>query len=237
MALFFMVLMAAAVLIAAAIGFRKFKTPTRPRNRRVAAGFSRLEPFLSPAEVAFYNVLEKILGPRYRVFGKVRVADLLNVEAKGGQSEGQGAFHRISRKHVDFVICDAENFSVIGAIELYDAGPDRPQSQPRDTFVQGAFSAAGIPLVHFSVFPGESPNQIAERLSAEMGLDPMVKQSPSGNEAEMPLEAVPAMKNNAAAPPGRPSEKKKPAGKRLRPAFKISVDPAADEKPSGTFKL
>jgi len=71
----------------------------------------------SPAERSFLGALEKVVGNGYQIFAKVRLADIVEVNQGLSSSARQSAFNRISRKHLDFVICNARDLSIVGAIE------------------------------------------------------------------------------------------------------------------------
>lgn len=70
--------------------------------------YSSCKTLCTPAERAFLGVLDLAVPEGYRVFAKVRLADLIKVGGGLKASSRQAAFNRISRKHVDFVICRAE---------------------------------------------------------------------------------------------------------------------------------
>ncbi|WP_413431530.1 DUF2726 domain-containing protein [Crateriforma spongiae] len=107
--------------------------------------YKRRDPFLSPAELAFYRVLHPAVGDRYAINNKVRLWDVLSVP----RGEGSRKFeNKISSKHVDFLACDAATMQPILAIELDDASHNRPDRQQRDNFVDRAFAAAGLPILH-----------------------------------------------------------------------------------------
>lgn len=108
--------------------------------------YKREPTLFSPAERSFLGVLDQVLGSEYRVFGKVRIADLI----KPGNGAGrQAALNRIIAKHVDFVVCDPGNLSVIGVVELDDKSHDLDDRRNRDALVDGALGSAGIPIARF----------------------------------------------------------------------------------------
>lgn len=105
------------------------------------------EPTLfSHSERIFFGVLEQVLGSDYKVFGKVHAADLLEPRDRVVR---QAALSRITGKHVDFVVCDAEDLSIIGVIELGDNSRHRYSRRKRDAFVDSAFASAELPVLHF----------------------------------------------------------------------------------------
>jgi very-short-patch-repair endonuclease len=116
------------------------------KSQGTSFSFTREPGLFSPAERSFLGVIEQVLGTEYRVFGKVRIADLMKPANGIGR---QAAFNRITGKHVDFVICDAKALSIIGVIELDDKSHKQDKRKRRDAFVDEAFASAGIPIAHF----------------------------------------------------------------------------------------
>ncbi len=104
------------------------------------------ENLFTKNERAFLGVLEQA-ADTYRVFGKVRVADVIEVRRGLPKSEWQRAFNRVSQKHLDFVLCDPHDLSVYCAVELDDKTHGRADRKSRDTFLENALAAAGVPLV------------------------------------------------------------------------------------------
>lgn len=102
----------------------------------------------SLAERSFLGVLDQSFGSEYRIFGKVRIADVLNVRKGTAKPRRQRAFNRISSKHFDFLLCSATDLKPLCAIELDDQSHARANRQTRDAFVRRACQAAGLPLVN-----------------------------------------------------------------------------------------
>ena len=92
----------------------------KSRKGPVDYPYQSKEVLCSPAERSFLGALDKIVGNGYRVFAKVGLADIVEVNKGLSSSARQSAFNRIGRKHIDFVVCDAKDLSIIGAIELDD---------------------------------------------------------------------------------------------------------------------
>ena len=77
---------------------------------------------------------------------KMRLADIMAV--RKGTEEYMSYFNKIKAKHTDFVFCDPQTLEILAGLELDDPSHDRPERMERDTFVDNAYAAAGIPLIH-----------------------------------------------------------------------------------------
>lgn len=128
-------------------------------------GFEMREFLFSPAERSFLGVLEQALDNQYRVFGKVRLGDIVK-PAKGlTPSKRTSASNRVKQKHVDFVICSATDLTVRGVVELDDQSHAREDRVKRDDFVNQVLLAAKIPIIHFSAKKGYSLQEVRARLA------------------------------------------------------------------------
>ncbi|MFZ2653905.1 MAG: DUF2726 domain-containing protein [Victivallales bacterium] len=124
----------------------------------------------SPAELSFFKALELALGTKYRIFTKIRLADIIRVNGGLEKSERQTAFNRIQSKHVDFVLCDPGDLSVQCVIELDDKSHDAPDRIARDNFVDSALRSAGIPIAHFAARRQYSTEDILKAVEDEESL-------------------------------------------------------------------
>lgn len=122
--------------------------------------YRQRDDFLSPAELSFYRVLTQIIADKAIICPKVRVGDILFV---AHPNENLSYINRINQKHVDFVLCDPTSMRPLGVVELDDASHGRSDRQSRDEFVDRAFEAAAVPIVHV-------PAQRAYRTTEVVGL-------------------------------------------------------------------
>jgi hypothetical protein len=104
----------------------------------------RSNNLMSPAELAFFQVLAPVIGDAYLICPKVRLADLFEVAQSPGQ---QAAFNKISNKHIDFVIMDRNTSAPLCGIELDDSSHQRRDRIERDTFLNDLFARRKFPLV------------------------------------------------------------------------------------------
>ena len=101
----------------------------------------------SPAERSFLGVLDQAVGSDYRVFGKVRVADVATVKPGLSNSARQGALNRIAQKHFDFVVCSASDLSIVCAVELNDSSHSTQRAQARDELLAKVCQVINLPLL------------------------------------------------------------------------------------------
>lgn len=126
--------------------------------------FARRNYFFSAAERSFYEILRR-LNPGYTVFAKVRLCDLVRVQASG--REFWEKFNSISSKHVDFVVCD-EQLAPLLAIELDDLSHGGPKRITRDRFVASVFESAALPILHVRAKRGYVLEEIQQLLAPHL---------------------------------------------------------------------
>lgn len=101
----------------------------------------------SATERSFLGILDRAVGSDYRVFGKVRVADVVAVKSGLSNSARQIAVNRVAAKHLDFVVCRAADLSLVCAVELNDKSHSSQRAQARDQFVAQVCRTVGLPLL------------------------------------------------------------------------------------------
>ncbi|KAB0666810.1 DUF2726 domain-containing protein [Oryzomonas japonica] len=152
------------IIILIVIGLLAAGKNKKPSNR-TDLQFTKVSTLFTPAERSFLGVLEQAIGERYRVFGKVRVGDIMT-PAKGlTASKRTTARNMIDKKHVDFLICSAADLIPLGVIELDDKTHERKDRADRDDLIDKALASARIPIVHFTVKQGYTISEIREKLS------------------------------------------------------------------------
>jgi len=133
--------------------------------------YQRAGALFSTAERSFLGVLDQAASPEYRVFGKVRVADVAALKPGLSASARQGALNHVASKHFDFVVCRASDFSVLCAVELNDKSHGSKRGQARDEFVVGVCRAIGLPLLQVPAQRGYSVADIRAQLQAAVGAE------------------------------------------------------------------
>jgi len=130
--------------------------------------YQRVDPFLSPAERSFFGALELAVGSSYRIFSKVRLADVIGTREGLSPSRQTSAFNSIKSKHLDFVLCDPATLSVVLAIELDDASHRKPDAAKRDGFIAAALLAASLPLLRFRASNSYATGEIQRRVQTAL---------------------------------------------------------------------
>ncbi len=142
--LFIIVLMLGALgkLLVSTDALPPQKSPTKKSSAKEDQAselvYQLRSPLFTPAEKVLYTALSEAVFDNQLVFGKVRVADVLQPAAGLSKSRWQAAFNRISAKHFDYVICDKDTLSILIAIELQDKSHHQPHRLKRDQFLKGS---------------------------------------------------------------------------------------------------
>ena len=143
-------------------------------TKYLKTGSSVAYPFLgkpslcSPSERSLLGVLDQVSGDKYRIFIKVRLADLIAIQRGAAKSIRQSALNRISRKHVDFVICEKTDLSILGVIELDDQSHKLARRRKRDGFLDKALNAAGIPILRIKAQHAYSAMEIQRQVQESL---------------------------------------------------------------------
>lgn len=155
------------------------KSPEFPYVRRAA--------MFSPAERAFFRLLDLGLGKDYRLFAKVRVADVLLVPKGGDKAQRMRPYIRIAAKHFDYLLCYHTDLRPVCAIELTDFSNSGDEGRARHAFLSRACRVANFPLVTFDAQRSYSPATIRQTVLDILGTNlpfPMP-------ESMAPAESIP----------------------------------------------
>lgn len=130
--------------------------------------FKKRDALFTAAERSFLGVLDQATCGRYRVFAKVRVADVLT-PATNNNSQRVSLFNKISAKHFDFVLCDPGTMDVKLVVELNDKSHRSKARAERDKLLRDACNNAGLALVEVPAKRGYSLEVIRRQLDAAEG--------------------------------------------------------------------
>ena len=140
----------------------------KQRGSASSIGFPYLpaKSLFSVAERSFLGVLDQAVGAEYRVFGKVRVADLVSVKPGLSNSARQGALNRVASKHFDFVVCRATDLSPVCAVELNDKSHSHQRAKARDDLIAKVCGAINLPLLTVQAQQAYSLQEVQARFIA-----------------------------------------------------------------------
>ena len=154
------------VAVAIALSLLKKKAGKGPLN----FPYQSKDVLCSPAERSFLGVLDNIVGKNYKIFAKVRLADIVEVQKGLSTSAWQSAFNRISGKHLDFIVCSANDLSIIGAMELDDKTHRSKRRQERDQFLDKTLETAGVPILRIKAQSTYSIKEISSSLDSAFNI-------------------------------------------------------------------
>ncbi len=172
-------------------------------RKTVGLAYRLRDDFMSPAERSFYGVLTQVVGNRYTVLAKVRLADILYVP-RSGNNAWASQQNKINQKHVDFLLCEPTTMAPQIAIELDDASHSRKDRTKRDEFVDAAFTAAGLSVAHVPVKSSYRAQDLqalmAPAPSGDLGSPHSSPDSEPRSERPADSHKTPSMKSRTISP-------------------------------------
>lgn len=178
------------------------------KGRRAESIYQRIERFLSPAEQQLMAALRAALPENVRLLAKVRVADVLTPSSRLSTSDWQKAFNRISAKHFDFLVCRAQDYRPLCAIELDDRSHLLPRRRERDDFLDGACREAGFTLLRVTARREYSIAELTATLAPHLSATPVREGGriePTLASALAAKQATPPTATSPAVTPKTPS--------------------------------
>lgn len=128
------------------------------------ASFYKKSPLTEIEQILYYRLVSAL--PDYVVLAQVQVSRIV-----GMKQFSQGWFNKISRKSVDFLICQ-KNFSILAAIELDDSSHDTEERQAKDADKDAALKGAGIRMIRCRASDLPTTDAIQKMMHA---LNPLVR--------------------------------------------------------------
>ena len=114
------------------------------------------------AELSFLRSLKKAVGGDFAIYGKVRVADVINVRSGLSRRAWQHAFNFICAKHFDYVLCDRTTHNIVAVIELNDKSHDRLDRRRRDRLLSEICADIGLPMIQIVAARTYSPDVVRD---------------------------------------------------------------------------
>jgi hypothetical protein len=102
------------------------------------------EQFLSYTELSLMSVLEEMTEGHYVICPKVALNDIFYIQRP---NENVHFYHKIFRKHVDFLLCEPDSMKPAFGVEVVRPN-GKEETRSIDRFMEELFLSAGLPLVH-----------------------------------------------------------------------------------------
>ncbi|MGH8545852.1 MAG: DUF2726 domain-containing protein [Gammaproteobacteria bacterium] len=150
--------------------------------------YIKREVLFTGAERSLLGVLDQAVGADYRIFGKVRVADVVSVRPMKNRSAWQRAFNRINAKHFDFIFCTKDNLSIVGAVELNDRSHQNSKRQDRDRFLQEVCKIISLPLVQIQARSAYSVTELRDQVLGAVRMENNIKKAARGGHIIAEIE-------------------------------------------------
>jgi hypothetical protein len=163
----------AAIVVAVVVTF-KIALIRKDQPKRIGL-FRRRDALFTAAERSFLGVLDQASAGQFRVFGKVRIADVIAPARGLDKSTWAKVFNRIKAKHFDFVLCDPQTLEVKAVIELNDNSHANSRRIERDELVGRACADAGLALRVLKArrsYSLEALKQLVNEIGSELRVEP-----------------------------------------------------------------
>jgi hypothetical protein len=125
-----------------------------------AMPYTRAKRLLTKGERAFWYPLFKACEGKYRIFCKVRLADVIVTPA----GSGRHWFRAIRGYHVDFVLCNPQTTAPLLVVELDDRSHASTRARERDVFKESVLAAAKLPLYRVACQQAYDPIELARAI-------------------------------------------------------------------------
>jgi hypothetical protein len=127
--------------------------------------YRKRSSMLSSAEREFLDVVQRVVGTHTRVFAKVRLSDLVQVDTVG--DDWKAHERRLRAECADFVLCSPSTLAPVLIITLDDRSPRHARHQPlgrRQALLQEVSRVAGLPVLRMHTRDSYDPADIGLRI-------------------------------------------------------------------------
>ncbi len=135
-------------------------------GRRGRLPFVADEALFTPPQRAFLAVLERALGADYRVYGRVRVAEVIGLRQRLDRAARRRAWALLGGRQFDFLVCAAATGAIACAVNL--APRSRRGRPPPHDALNRICAAAGLPFVRVREADDYAATGLVERLFEAM---------------------------------------------------------------------
>ena len=111
--------------------------------------FEKKRFFFTAKQRGFYQVLQGAVGNKYAIFARVSMADVLRTHHELDKRKGTGYVKKLQSTQLSFVLCDINSLAIVAGVMLDEQVSQDAKTLASKQFVQQAFEAVGLPLLHF----------------------------------------------------------------------------------------
>lgn len=160
-----------AIIIIVLIFLVRILTKKPAGNAKLALTYAKNFSILNSSEKKLLNTLVPLLDKKYIIFAKARLADVIQIKQTQEYIQRPDIMARINATTVSFVLCNKEDFSIAGIIDMAKDNSD-PENNTvmSDVFIDNAASAAGLPFVRIPLQQHYDPEELVSILEIDIGI-------------------------------------------------------------------
>ena len=144
---FLLIVLIAAVMLGVLEIQKKQKNAKRHNNQETNQFPYVRKQFFSNNEKKFFEALKYAVNVKYLIMAQVKLSDIIEITQELTGNEKTTYRNKIQQKHIDFILLNPHDYSVVLAIELDDTTHNRQKVMQSDEFKNNALAAAQIPLL------------------------------------------------------------------------------------------
>ncbi len=121
------------------------------KGRSETNPYERARVLFSTVHLSLLEKMEQALDDRYRVFGNVRLTDVINVSTGLSRKQRLSALKRLPPSRLDFIICERQDSFILGAVLIDDAPTEAGEVRAQQEAALDRFlETMGIPVCRLS---------------------------------------------------------------------------------------
>ncbi len=133
--------------------------------------YTKNENLFSAPERSFLSVLDQAVGDRFRILGKIRIADIVSLKKLSDRSARKRALNKIAGKHFDYILCSRDDLAVVAAVGLNDKSREHSDRKERDAFIAGLCNAISLPFLRFEAGEEYTVSEIRSTILKKLRID------------------------------------------------------------------
>jgi len=149
--------------------------------------FSKRRYLCNKVERNFFRYLVKSVSGDYLVLTKVRLADLMVIDAQLNDRKKMEAYEKIASRKADFVLVDRATTEIRMVIELFNGRINNTKRVQQGIFLDRLFSEVSIPLLRIRISENYHINDLKRAI---MDAESMYQEKPQSSTGYQDLESL-----------------------------------------------